>query len=52
MSAAGPDKDKESHPDWGAWIEISIVSKVVDENGGRTPIGVRGLKCTCPTLKC
>ena len=34
----------ESHPVWGAWIEIIKISFVNLCNNSRTPCGVRGLK--------
>ena len=35
---------RESHPSWGAWIEISWPFPVCPRFRRRTPHGVRGLK--------
>ncbi len=37
-----------SHPARGAWIEISCARPKRGAETGRTPQGVRGLKCGCP----
>ena len=34
----------QSHPSWGAWIEITSCRFPKTMNGRRTPHGVRGLK--------
>ena len=34
-----------SHPARGAWIEITNYLMIIQVNSGRTPQGVRGLKC-------
>ena len=36
---------RQSHPSRGAWIEIIISGQHLDTVHGRTPHGVRGLKC-------
>ena len=43
----GSGQAQRSHPTRGAWIEISTCSHglLVDAKNGRTPHGVRGLKC-------
>ena len=35
----------ESHPARGAWIEIAVQAELSGRPEGRTPQGVRGLKC-------
>ena len=39
------ETDEESHPARGAWIEICQVGEALSCKAGRTPQGVRGLKC-------
>ena len=35
---------QESHPSWGAWIEILTYENLLVGGNCRTPHGVRGLK--------
>ena len=48
LATAAP-KTLRSHPSRGAWIEMTSLSALVISCVGRTPHGVRGLKCTMLT---
>ena len=41
-------EERESHPAWGAWIEMPYAIYPMCRHGSRTPHGVRGLKYLHP----
>ena len=41
-----------SHPARGAWIEMEMLCKELDDIAGRTPQGVRGLKSSKYCVSC